>query len=204
MPPWDLAELGVAALYAAVFGLIFVESGLLVGIVFPGDTVLFTAGLLCAGLDSAPALPLMAATVLVAAVLGDSLGYGLGRRLGRAYLLRGLPKRGRRVLDKTERLYRRHGWFAVVTARWIPWARTIVPVLAGAGHMPYGRFLAANILGAALWAVGLVMLGYASHFVPWAYEVSLAAMGVGIVVIVGYGVRQRLLRTRAPAAAKTS
>jgi membrane-associated protein len=195
--PWDLAELGTVALYLVVFAVIFTESGLLVGIVFPGDSVLFTSGLLIARVDSPWALPLLAVVAFTAATTGDSLGYGIGRRLGRDYLVRGLPKRGGRFLRKAEQLYERHGWFAIVTARWIPWVRTIVPTLAGIGHMPYLRFLAANVVGALLWAVGLVLLGYVAHFVPWAHEATLIAMAIAIVSIPIYLlVRRRSNATR--------
>lgn len=183
MLPWDLAELGTVALYLVVFGVIFTESGLLVGIVLPGDSVLFASGLLIARVDEPWALPLLAVVAFTAATAGDSLGYGIGRRLGRDYLVRGLPKRGTRFLRKAEALYERHGWFAIVTARWIPWVRTIVPTLAGIGHMPYVRFLTANAVGALLWAVGLVILGYVAHFVPWAHQASLIAMAITIVSI---------------------
>jgi membrane-associated protein len=142
-------------------------------------------------------MPLLVVVAFTAATMGDSLGYAIGRRLGREYLVRGLPERGTRVLRKAEDLYERHGWFAVVIARWIPWVRTIVPVLAGIGCMPYLRFLTANVVGALLWAVGLVVLGYVAHFVPWAHEASMVAMAIAVISIPIYVlVRRRRERVR--------
>ncbi|WP_157181595.1 DedA family protein [Actinopolymorpha alba] len=193
----DLAEVGTAALYLVVFGVVFVESGLLVGLVLPpGDSILFMAGLLIARVDTPWAMPLLAVVAFAAATIGDSLGYAIGRRLGREYLVRGLSKRGAGVLRKAEDLYERHGWFAIVAARWIPWVRTIVPTLAGIGGMPYLRFLTANVVGALLWAVGLVVLGYVAHFVPWAHGASMIAMAIAIISIPIYVlVRRRRERT---------
>jgi membrane-associated protein len=190
MIPIDLTQFGTIALYAVVFAVIFVETGLLVGIALPGDTVLFTAGLLTAGIDSPLALPAMILTALAAAILGDSLGYAVGKRLGRPYLVRSLRNRGTRMLDRAERSYQRHGAFALVAARWIPWIRTITPVLAGIGVMRYPTFLAANACGAVLWAVGLVILGHLADSIPWVYQLSLLAMALTIIAILGYAAYQ--------------
>jgi membrane-associated protein len=186
MIPIDLAQFGTVALYLVVFAVIFAETGLLVGIVLPGDSVLFTAGLLTASVDAPLALPAMIATGFTAAILGDALGYHLGARLGRPHLVRGLEHRGTRMLEKAERSYAKHGGFAVVTARWIPWVRTIMPVLAGIGRMRRAAFCIANACGALLWAVGLVVLGYLARSIPWIYQVSMMTMAVTIIVIVGY------------------
>ena len=126
--PGDVTTLTAGALYLALFALVFVESGLLVGFFLPGDTVLFAVGLLAADPARGLSLPLLVAVVLVAAVSGDALGYTLGRRLGRPYLAR----RDNRVVNparlaRAERFYDRFGPFAVVAARWIPWVRTLTP-----------------------------------------------------------------------------
>lgn len=193
----DLEALGLATAYLVTFAVIFVESGLLVGIVLPGDTVLFTAGLLAGRHDSALGLIVLVVGVFLAAVLGDSLGYGIGARLGRPYLERRLGGRTPRLLERADRLYARHGWFAIVIARWIPWIRTIVPTLAGVGRMRYPAFLVANAIGAVLWAVGLTVLGYAAHWIPGVHTLSMVAMGVAIVAIAGYALahRRRARRT---------
>jgi membrane-associated protein len=161
LTPPDLGSLSAAAVYAVVLGLVFVESGLLVGFLLPGDTVLFAAGLLSARDGSAVSLPLLAAGVFVAAVAGDSVGYAFGSRLGRPWLVARVQRRrlDARHLDRAEAFCARFGWFAVVAARWIPWVRTFTPILAGTARMPYGRFLTANVVGALTWGVGLVVLG---------------------------------------------
>ncbi len=190
----DLDGLSAAAVYAVVFGIVFVESGLLVGFFLPGDTVLFTAGLLTARPGSGLSLPLLAVGVFVAAVTGDAVGYSSGARLGRRWLQR-RADRGRlnpAHLARAEAFYARFGMLSVVGARWIPWLRTLTPVLAGASDMPYRRFLPANIAGALTWGAGLVIMGYVAHSHPavrWvAYAVaatsvtlSIAALGMGLL-----------------------
>jgi len=142
---------------------IFVESGVL-PLPLPGDSLLFIAGFFCStkagGND--PHLHLAAVTIgsLVAAVLGAQVGYLIGRQFGTR-----LFKPGARVF-KPEYLARAHAFFeergapALVIARFIPFVRTIVPILAGTGRMPARTFLTANVIGAALWAVGVSLLGF--------------------------------------------
>jgi membrane-associated protein len=157
----DLDNLAAASVYAVVLTIVFVESGLLVGFLLPGDTVLFAAGLLTARDGSGVSLPLLAAGVFLCAVAGDSVGYASGSRLGRPWLVARV-RRGRldeRHLERAEAFFARYGWFAVVAARWIPWIRTFTPILAGTARMAYPRFLAANALGALTWGVALVVLG---------------------------------------------
>lgn len=188
---FDLTAYAGPVLYVIVFAVIFVETGLLVGLLLPGDSVLFAAGLLAAGGFGISLLPL-AVTVLAAAVLGDLTGYALGRRFGRPYLVRYLPRRGTRFVAAAEHLYDRHGAFALVAARWFPGIRAIVPVLAGVGRMPASSFLVANLLGGLLWAVGLVVLGYLSYSIPAVRGLALVAMGLAIVATVVYLVIQWL------------
>jgi membrane-associated protein len=180
----DLGGLTAGAVYALVFVLVFVESGLIVGFLLPGDTVLFTAGLLAANPDRGLSVPLLAAGVAVCAVAGDAVGYESGRRLGRPWL----ERRGGRLghsLARAETFYARWGWSAVVVARFIPWLRTFTPILAGAARMSYAGFLAANLVGALVWGSGLVLLGYAAHGTPWlrhaAYIVAAVAIAGSVV-----------------------
>ncbi|GAB7193117.1 DedA family protein [Kineococcus sp. NUM-3379] len=203
----DLAGVGALAFYAVVFGIIFAESGILLGFFLPGDTVLFTAGLL-AGEDGSPlSAPVLVVGVTVAAVLGDAVGYWSGRRLGRPWLLR-RAGRAARHLPKAEAFYERWGWGAVVACRFFPWIRTFTPIVAGTARMPYGRFLSANVVGALLWATGLTLTGYATHSVPWlktlAYVVAAVAILASLVgpvaALVRRGVARRAAR-RARAAA---
>lgn len=196
----DLEQFTMLTVYLVVFTVIFVESGVLVGLVLPGDTVLFFAGLLAARNGTALSAVVLAITAFVAATLGDTVGYGLGHRLGRGYLDRPRRRWARRWVERAERLYDRHGAFAVVIARWYPWIRTIMPVLAGVGRMPYGRFLAANALGACLWGSGTVVLGYLSHSVPGLYQASLVVMGLAILATLGYLAREWRQRRRSAGA----
>jgi membrane-associated protein len=185
----DLETATAATVYVVVLGFVFVESGLLVGFLLPGDTILFGAGLVSADPDSSVSLPLLASGALVAAVAGDSLGYSIGARLGRGWVERRVT-RGRldeRHLHRAEGIYDRWGWWAVVIARWVPWVRTFTPVLAGTSRMPYRRFLSANVVGALAWAVGLTVLGHLAASAPVLRRTSYAVAGlvVGCALAVG-------------------
>jgi membrane-associated protein len=179
----DLQGLSAFAVYATLFTLVFVESGLLVGFVLPGDSVLFTAGLLAARPGSDLSLPLLAGGVFVAAVAGDAVGYWSGRRFGRPWLLRRAGRAARHV-ERAEQFYARYGWWAVVVARFVPWVRTFTPILAGVARMPYPRFASANLAGAAVWGSGLVALGYLAHALPWVKWAAYAVAGTAILLSV--------------------
>lgn len=182
----DLASLTAAAVYAVVLALVFVESGLLVGFFLPGDSVLFAAGLLAAGPGSRLRVEVLAAGVFAAAVAGDAVAYWTGRRFGRPWLLRRAGRAARHV-EAAERFYARYGWWAVVVARFVPWVRTFTPVIAGVARMPYRRFLGANLVGAAVWGSGLVVLGYASHSVAWLKWTAYAVAAVAVTGSIGVG-----------------
>jgi membrane-associated protein len=188
----DLAQYTAAGLYAVLFGLVFVETGLLVGFFLPGDTVLFTAGLLAAHPSSPLSLVVLSVGVAVAAVLGDSVGYWCGRRLGRPWVER---RAGRLAahLPRTEAFFERWGWSAVVVARFVPWLRTFTPIVAGTAAMPYARFLSANIVGALAWGSGLVLIGYVAYSVPW---VRYLAYGIALVSVLASIIGPLVLRRR--------
>lgn len=135
--------------YGALFGLIFVESA---GVPVPGETALLGAGVL-AGAGHL-ALPLVIVVGAAAAILGDGLGYWLGRRGGRALLLRDgrLAGHRRRAVAKGDRFVARHGAKTVFLARWVPGVRVVAAVMAGASAMPWRRFLLFNASGALVWA----------------------------------------------------
>lgn len=193
----DLGSLTAGAVYSVVFGFVFVESGLLVGFLLPGDTILFGAGLVSAEPRSGVDLTVLVAGAFAAAVSGDSVGYATGSRLGRVWLERRVAA-GRldpRHLRRAEQFYERYGWWAVVAARWIPWVRTFTPILAGTSRMGYGRFLSANVVGALAWAVGLPVLGHLAASDPalrWAaYAVAAVFVGGSFVLGVAGWVRRR-------------
>ena len=193
----DLDALRAAAVYGVVLGFVFAESGLLVGFLLPGDTLLFGAGLVSARPGSGVSLLLLSSGAFLAAVLGDSVGYAFGSRLGRGWLERRVStgRLDRRHLERAERFSARWGWWAVVAARWVPWVRTLTPVLAGTSRMPYPRFLSANVVGAWCWAVGLTVLGHLAASEPAlrhaSYGVAGTAVGLTLVAGVVAWVRRR-------------
>ena len=204
MPPDlspDLGTLTGGAVYAVVLGFVFVESGLLVGFFLPGDSILFAGGLISAEPSSGVDLGWLVVVAFTAAVLGDSVGYLTGSRLGRAWLERRIDS-GRldpRHLRRAEAFYQRFGWWAVVIARWIPWVRTFTPVLAGTSRMGYARFFTANVVGAFAWAVGLPVLGHYAAADPWLRHASYAVAGVFVAASAVLGVAAWVRRRRAPA-----
>ena len=177
-----------------VLGLLVVESGLLVGVFLPGDSLLFGAGLLVGtGRIDVP-IAVLAASAWLGAVLGDGLGYAIGRGLGRPWGHRGWS---RRFVEAAERMYARHGWFAVVICRWFPGVRAVVPTLAGIGRMHPVAFALANATGALLWAVGTVLLGHTAAAVPQVRDVALWAMAASIALTVAYGIAASVRRRQA-------
>lgn len=145
--------------YIGLGAIIFAETGLLVGFFLPGDSLLITAGIL----TSQGNLNIVAVIVLVfsAAVIGDAVGYYFGKRVGPALFEREDSRffKKERLLE-AHRFFEKYGPQSVVLARFLPIIRTFTPVIAGTSEMPYKKFLAFNILGAALWVVGITMLGY--------------------------------------------
>lgn len=178
-----------------LLGLLVVESGLLVGVFLPGDSLLFGAGLLVGtGRIDVP-IAVLAASAWLGAVLGDGLGYGIGRGFGRPWGARG--GWSRRLVGAAERMYARHGWFAVVICRWFPGVRAVVPALAGVGRMHPAAFALANATGALLWAVGMVLFGHAAAAMPQVRDVALWAMAVSIALTVAYGIAAAVRRRQA-------
>ncbi|HEY4694659.1 MAG TPA: DedA family protein [Candidatus Nanoarchaeia archaeon] len=155
----DLKAIIEAVGYLGVFAMVFAESGLLIGIVLPGDSLLFTAGFLAsAGVFNIFFLSLGS---FLAAVLGDNVGYSFGRRIGpRIFNQEDSFWFHKNHLLKAENFYRKHGGKAVVLARFLPIVRTFAPIVAGVGKMNYQTFLFYNLIGGFLWAVGVTVSGY--------------------------------------------
>ncbi|WP_128423122.1 DedA family protein [Frankia sp. EI5c] len=188
----DIESLSGMTLYAILFAVIFVESGILVGFWLPGDTVLFAAGLVAADPVADVSIVVLALGVPLVASLGALVGYLTGRRLGRPYL----ERRHATALARTEDFYERFGAVTLIAARFVPWARTFAPVLAGAVSMPRHRFGVAVVSGAIIWGTGLVLLGYAASSVPGLRDAALWIGLVVIVVSVLAGVAGELMRRR--------
>lgn len=145
--------------YLGIAFLIFAESGLLIGIFFPGDSLLFAAGLLAA--SNILAFGPLLAIVILAAILGDSVGYWFGKKAGHALMTRPDSRFFKHeYIERTENFYQKYGGRAVILARFVPIVRTIAPTLAGAGSMRYRTFLSYNIVGGFLWGAGMLSLGY--------------------------------------------
>ncbi len=150
---------GLIGLIAVGF-VVFAESGLLIGVLLPGgDTTLLLAGSFAAT-GRIPLLPLLIVIVL-AAVIGDNVGYEIGRRTGK----RIFRKKESFLFDpehlvRAGKFYEVHGGKTIIIARFVPIVRTFAPLIAGVGHMPRKRFLFFNILGAVVWGIGVTMIGY--------------------------------------------
>jgi membrane-associated protein len=195
----DVRSLVEAAGYFGITAIVFCESGVLLGFFLPGDSLLFTAGFLAG--RSVLSLPLLVLLTFLAAVAGDSVGYAIGRRFGRQLFVR---ERSRLFkpdhLVRAEAFFDRRGAQAVVLARFLPWVRTFTPVAAGVGSMRYSRFLTMNVLGAALWAVGLPVAGFfLGRTVPNADRYVLPAVLVIIATSAVLSSRQVFRRARTEA-----
>ncbi len=159
MPHFDLESLIRTAGYLGLFGIIFAETGLLIGFFLPGDSLLFTAGFLAS--QDYLNIWLLVTVCFVAAVTGDAVGYAFGNRVGRRLFQRPESRLFRpEYLRRAELFFEQHGGKAIILARFMPIVRTFVPIIAGVGAMRYPRFAAFNVIGALLWAVGLPIAGY--------------------------------------------
>jgi membrane-associated protein len=157
--------------YLVIGIIIFVETGLLIGFFLPGDSLLFSAGLVASARDDINIVFLIL-VIFMAAFVGDQVGYVIGRKLGRPYLQRKNTPRMQKMLARSERFYERYGWWSVVIARYIPWVRTFVPPIAGTVRMNYYKFLSANALGALFWGVGITLAGFYSGSISWVRDIS--------------------------------
>lgn len=155
----DPMQMIKAGSYVGLAFVIFAESGLLIGIFLPGDSLLFAAGLL-AGVGFLSLGPLIL-WVIPAAIIGDSVGYWFGSEVGHRFFRRPDSRFFKHdYLLRTERFYKKYGGRAVVLARFVPIVRTIAPILAGISTMNYRTFLAYNVLGGLLWGMGMILLGF--------------------------------------------
>jgi membrane-associated protein len=152
--------------YAVLIAIVFAETGLLVGFFLPGDSLLVTAGLVAA--TGALNIWWLNVVLIIAAVVGDSVGYAIGRRIGPRLFTREKSLLFNPAhVERTRRFYERHGAKTIVIARFVPIVRTFAPTVAGVGQMEYRRFLFYNVAGGIGWVVSMTWAGYLlGHSVP--------------------------------------
>jgi membrane-associated protein len=192
-------------IYAILFLIIFVETGLVVMPLLPGDSLLFAAGTFCAGVMKDGELAqlnlwLVLSLLIVAAIIGDGLNYYLGKTIGLKVLKwkvagRQLVKQS--YIDKTHEFYEKHGPKTIIIARFVPIVRTFAPFVAGIGQMEYSKFIRFNIIGGITWVVGLTLLGYFFgnlEFVRNNFEtVIFGIIGLSVLPMVFEIVKQKII-----------
>jgi membrane-associated protein len=172
----QLSTLAPFIFYVLIGAIVFIETGLLFGFFLPGDSILFSAGLVAAAHGNIN-IVILVSIIFLAAFFGDQVGFVIGRVVGRPYLEKRKSPKIQRMIVNAENFYEKTGWWAVVAARFFPWIRTFVPPIAGAAKMNYYRFLSANVLGALLWGVGITLAGYYAATLPWVKSSSYAIAG---------------------------
>jgi len=191
----SILKSGGLALLAVI---VFAESGMLVGFFLPGDSLLFIAGFLAstAGGNKLPALPWVILTVVIAAIVGDQVGYLIGRELGpRLFNRENSRLLNPKNIDKTQAFFEHHGPKSIVLARFVPVVRAFVAVIAGAGRMNYRTFVSYNIIGGALWGTGLPVLGFYLGERKWVKD-NIEIVLILVVVLSLVPVAIELLRHR--------
>ena len=167
--------------YALLFAIVFAETGLLVGFFLPGDSLLFTVGVVAGAGDLN--VFLITGLLIVAAVVGDAVGYSLGRRAGPHVFNREDSRLFKREhLLKTKAFYEKHGGKTIIYARFVPIIRTFAPFVAGVAQMPYTRFAAFNVFGGIGWVILMTVSGYFLGNVGFVRR-HFEKVVVGIVVV---------------------
>jgi len=182
----QLSSLAPFIFYVVIGAIVFIETGLLFGFFLPGDSILFSAGLVAAAHGNINIVVLVS-IILAAAFFGDQVGFVIGRVVGRPYLDKHQSPRMQKMIANSERFYERTGWWAVVAARFFPWIRTFVPPIAGASKMNYYKFLSANAVGAVLWGAGITLAGYYAASLPWVktFSYAIAAFFIAASIVSG-------------------
>ncbi|SDX24735.1 membrane-associated protein [Amycolatopsis xylanica] len=194
---------GPLLVWVIVLSFVFAECALIVGLFLPGDSLLFAAGVVLAQHGSDTNAWLLSAAALAVAVLGNQVGYYIGKHTGTKLIARrGGKVLNRHNLERAQRFLDRRGFFAIVAARWIPWIRTLAPLIAGAARMDPRRFAAATAVGGLFWVPTLVLLGYYGagllDQIPWVKTVALWASIAFFIAGTGYGVLRYRQEMRKP------
>lgn len=187
--------------YLLIFLLVFGEAAIFVGFVLPGETAVVLGGVLAS--RQSISLTALMILVVVAAVIGDSVGFEVGKHYGERVLGLRLFRRHQRRLDGARGYLRRRGAYAVFLGRWTAFLRAVMPGLAGVSRMPYKRFLLFNAIGGLVWGVTFCLVGYLAGNSYKVVERKIGAAGalVTAAVVVGGLIAWHLRRRRAEAAA---
>ncbi|MDP3521471.1 MAG: DedA family protein [Hydrogenophaga sp.] len=172
-----------AWVYALLFLIIFVETGVVVMPFLPGDSLLFVVGALCgAGFMS---LPLAMVLLVLAAILGDQLNYTIGRYFGpKVFQWEDSRLFNRKAFDRAHNFYEKYGGITVILARFMPFVRTFVPFVAGVAEMTRSTFTFYNVIGALIWVVGLTGAGYLFGNLPWV-QANLSKIIWAMIIVPG-------------------
>ena len=200
-----LETAGPVVVWVVVLTLVFLECALIIGLFLPGDSMLITAGIVLAthatGDQQAWALSIGA---MIAAIAGNQVGYVVGHRTGTKIVARRDGKYFNTAnLHRVNVMLDRHGFWAVLVARWIPWVRTLCPLVAGAAKMDHRKYTIASTLGAIVWAPVLILIGfYFGTFIqniPWLMPVVIGLMLGGLVIGTVLGLRHYYQEMAKPA-----
>ena len=176
--------------------IVFAESGLLVGFFLPGDSLLFTAGLLVATTGLLPPLWVVIPAIVVAAIVGDQVGYAIGSKAGPRIFHRPDSRFFRQeYVDKAYSYFERYGGRTIILARFVPIVRTFTPVIAGVSKMSYRTFVAYNVVGGVLWGVSVTLIGYYLGQIDFVAE-HVELILIGIVALSVLPIAAELLRAR--------
>lgn len=195
-PKWIEADFLIETFgMLGILAIVFVESGLLIGFLLPGDSLLFTAGLLSAN-DKLPDLWVLLVTIPLAAIAGDQVGYAIGRKGGPAVFKRPDSRFFREeYVERSREFFDRYGARTIVIARFVPIVRTLAPVMAGVSKMNYRTFVVYNVIGGIGWGVSVTTLGYFLGQVEFVHD-NLEPIILGIVALSVLPIAIELLRAR--------
>lgn len=172
-------------IYGLLFLIVFCETGLVVLPLLPGDSLLFTAGVLAGNANNNLDVGLIIILLIFAALLGDNTNYFIGKFLakkGEGAKLFGIFTIKKEYIDKTHAFYEKHGSFAIIVARFVPIVRTFAPFVAGVGSMKYSRYITFCVIGAVLWVSVITLAGYFLGNIPWVQH-NFEKIVLGIVLV---------------------
>ncbi|MBL1072899.1 DedA family protein [Nocardia sp. 2] len=199
-----LETAGPVLVWTVVLTFVFLECAFIIGLFLPGDSMLITAGVVLASqVNGEGHVWALSLGTMIAAIAGNQVGYVVGERTGHHLVAR---KNGKYIntqnLARVTELLQRHGFLAVLVARWIPWVRTLCPLVAGAAGMDHRRYTIASTIGAIIWAPVLLLIGYyAGSFIEdmsWLMPAVIGTLIVGLVLGTIVGIRQYRLEMSRP------